>query len=115
MNKEKLAEFLGWHLGDGCISIKNNKYHYSLTGDIKEEYSFYQNTILPSFNNLFQEQFNSKIKIRKYKSVGVCGIYSTNKKFIQFLQKDLKLKAGKKININIPYELINSIKLKKYF
>ena len=36
----ELAEFLGWHVGDGCISINKRRHQYTLTGDIVEEYPF---------------------------------------------------------------------------
>lgn len=32
----QLAEFIGWHLGDGCISITKRYSEFTLTGDLKE-------------------------------------------------------------------------------
>ena len=43
-----------------------------------------------------------QISLKKYKSVGVCGIYFFNKRFISFLEKEIGLKRGKKIDIGIP-------------
>ena len=37
----KEAEFLGWYMGDGCISITNKYYEFAFSGDIKEEFIFY--------------------------------------------------------------------------
>jgi len=104
MLKDKFAELIGWHMGDGCLSIKNGKYQYALTGDIKEEYVFYKDVILPTFNELFSK----KINLKKYLSNNVCGIYIFDKESVRFLKEKFKLKKGKKINITIP----ETIKLK---
>src|SRR3989344_2071066 len=102
MNKinEEICEFLGWHIGDGCITKK--RYKYALTGDIIEEYDFYKNVIIPTFNKIFKEYLRQPITIKSYKSVGVCGIYLSNKSFILHLQREFDLPAGKKTNIKIP-------------
>lgn len=99
---EDISEFLGWHLGDGCISINNRYSEYTLTGDIIEEYPFYKDIILPKFNKIFKKELKKPVQLKKYKSVGVCGIYIFNKKFISFLQKKYNLTHGKKINISVP-------------
>lgn len=97
-----MAEFLGWHIGDGCISITNKYSEYTLTGDITEEYPFYSKIVLPTFNRLFNAYLKKPVEIKKYKSVGVCGIYLFDKKFVSFLQTKFNLKSGKKINVQIP-------------
>ena len=93
MNKQKnrimsceLAEFLGWHIGDGCISITDRYSEYTLTGDIIEEYTFYENIVLPTFNKLFQNQLNKKVELKKYKSNSVCGIYLRSEEHTSELQ-----------------------------
>ncbi len=91
----KIAEFLGWYFGDGSLSIKNNRYQFSITGDLKEEELFYQETIIPLFNEIFNHLLKKEIKLKKYKSVGVCGLYVFNKKFTQHIIKKYKLKPGK--------------------
>jgi hypothetical protein len=98
----ELAEFLGWHIGDGCVSINNRYSEYTLTGDLIEEYPFYNNVILPTFKKLFSNYVKKEIKLKEYKSNGVCGIYIFDKNFVRFLQKNFGLKSGKKINISIP-------------
>lgn len=98
----EFAEFLGWHLGDGCISISNSRNQYFLTGDLKEEQEFYNKIIIPLFNKLFYKHLKKKAFLRKYASNGVCGIYIFEKKFINLLIKDLNLTYGKKLNNNIP-------------
>ena len=98
----EFAEFLGWHLGDGCISISNSKYQYFLTGDLSEEQEFYNKIILPKFNKLFKKILRKKAILRKYDSIGVCGIYIFEKKFVNLLIKELDMFYGKKINNFIP-------------
>lgn len=97
-----LAEFLGWQLGDGCISIKGARYQFFLTGDLVEEYTFYKDIIVPAFNKLFNDKLKSSVILRTYPSVGVCGIYINNKEFVNYLQNELKLMAGKKIHVQVP-------------
>lgn len=98
----EIAEFLGWHLGDGCISTSKGRYEYALTGDITEEYLFYQNIIVPRFNKIFKNFLKEPVFLKKHTSVGICGIYLFNKKFVSFLRRDFNLKSGKKIDVRIP-------------
>ena len=35
---KKLAEFLGWYFGDGCLSTKGGRFQFTLTGDLNEEF-----------------------------------------------------------------------------
>jgi len=98
----EIAEFIGWHLGDGCISTGKGRYEYTLTGDIIEEHPFYQNIVVPTFNKIFKDLLKEPISIKRYKSVGVCGIYFFNKNFVSFLRKEFSLKSGKKINVGVP-------------
>jgi len=101
MNK-RIAEFLGWYFGDGCLSTKSGKFEFTITGDLKEEISFYEEVMVPQCNKLFGKLLKKEVKLRKYPSVGVCGIYIFNKNFVNYLQESYGLKAGKKLNVNIP-------------
>ncbi|MEK6938174.1 MAG: hypothetical protein AABX04_03970 [Nanoarchaeota archaeon] len=112
--KLDLAEFLGWHVGDGCISITSRYSEYALTGDLSEELLFYEEIVVPTFNKIFNKHLKKNISLKKYKSTGVCGIYVFDHKFIQFLQKSCDLRSGKKINISIP-KVIHSLEEKKRF
>lgn len=100
--QDEIAEFVGWHIGDGCISINSRYSEYALTGDIIEEYPFYTTIVLPTFKKLFSSFFKKEITIKKYKSNGVCGIYIFDKKFVEFILNKTGLKNGKKINTQIP-------------
>ena len=109
-----LAEFLGWYVGDGCLSVNSRYSEFTLTGDIVEEYPFYENVIIPTFNNIFKKTLKKSAILKKYKSVGVCGIYVFDKSFVSFLQKEFKLKSGKKLDISIP-SIIKTEEQKKSF
>ena len=98
----ELAEFLGWYFGDGCLSAKGGKYQFSITGDLKEEFQFYEEIVVPAFNQLFGNDLKRKVSTRKYLSVGVCGIYVSNKGFVNILQERFNLKSGKKLDVNLP-------------
>jgi len=113
-SKPDIAEFLGWHVGDGCLSITKRHYEYTLTGDITEEYPFYKEVIVPSFNEIFKEKLNKPVALKKYESVGVCGIYVFNKNFATNLQRNFNLPSGKKVNIQIP-SLIKTNEQKEHF
>ncbi|MFH1396714.1 MAG: LAGLIDADG family homing endonuclease [archaeon] len=101
MEKE-IAEFLGWYFGDGCMSISNGRYQFSITGDLKEELLFYNQTIIPTINKLFYDKLKDEVKLKKYPSVGVCGAYIFNKKFVTYLQEKYNIKHGEKLKVNLP-------------
>lgn len=109
-----IAEFLGWHLGDGCISINKSYHEYALTGDLTEEYQFYKDVIYPTFYTLFKNKLKKNPKLKKYNSVGVCGIYVFDKNFVNFLQENFDLSSGKKINIKVP-KILKTREQKKCF
>lgn len=113
-SRPDLAEFLGWHVGDGCISINKRYSEYALAGDISEEYPFYKNIITPAFNSIFKHRLKKQVVLKKYESVGVCGIYVFDKDFVSNLQKEYGLISGKKINIQIP-RILKTINQKKQF
>jgi intein/homing endonuclease len=96
----EVAEFLGWYVGDGCLSVSHNHYEFTLTGDLTEELDFYNQIIVPRLSILFVNKIS--INLRKYPSVGVCGVYIFNKGFTQYLQNTFGLNMGKKTNIRIP-------------
>lgn len=112
--KPNIYEFLGWHLGDGCISVNNRYSEFTLTGDIKEELQFYEMIIVPTFNRMFKDIMKKKVELKKYQSNGVCGIYIFDKYFVDYLQKEWGLVKGKKLNIGIP-ALIKTIEQKRSF
>lgn len=66
------------------------------------------------FNNLFGYFFDKPIKLREYKSNGVCGIYCFDRDFVCYLKDELGLVAGKKLKVKIP-EFIDTMSKKKAF
>lgn len=100
-----IAEFLGWHIGDGCISINKRYSEFTLTGDLTEELPFYKEVIIPTFNRLFSKSLKKPVNLKKYKSNGVCGIYLFDRSFVDHLQNKFHLPSGKKINIQVPQAL----------
>jgi hypothetical protein len=102
MIKVTIPEFLGWYVGDGCISV-GRYYEFTLTGDIIEEFEFYKKTVIPSFNKLFFNELCKPVTLKEYKSNSVCGIYLFDKKFVNLIIKKFKLNPGKKINISVPF------------
>ncbi len=109
-----IAEFLGWHLGDGCLSARKGKLQFSLTGDISEEKTFYTKEILPSMNKSFKRQLKQPFVLKYYKSVGVCGIYTSNKKFTSYLIRNFNLNVGKKKDISVPEYVKTSLQKKNF-
>ncbi len=112
------AELIGWHIGDGCISqLSDGRMEYTLTGDLVEEIEFYENVVIPQFNSLFKNKLGKQITLKKYLSVGVCGIYLFDKKFIKHIQTKYKLPIGKKVNVEIPKIIRDSsdLEVKKAF
>ncbi|MBS3165963.1 hypothetical protein J4444_02470 [Candidatus Woesearchaeota archaeon] len=95
---DNAAEFLGWYLGDGCLSITKNHYEFALTGDLIEEFTFYKEVVVPKFNRLFDK----KVELKEYPSVEVCGVYIFEKDFVKSIQKEFNLRGGKKLEVNLP-------------
>jgi len=107
MEEVTISEFLGWYVGDGCISVGRYS-EFTLTGDLSEEIDFYKRFVIPSFNKIFSNILKKPVPLKKYKSNSVCGIYLFDKAFVNYLIIKYGLKEGKKLNISLP----NSIKRK---
>lgn len=73
-----------------------------MTGDLREELSFYETTIIPAFNELFCDQLKMKAELRKYPSVGVCGVYVFDRNTVTYIKKKFNLIGGKKLKVRIP-------------
>lgn len=108
---EDLAEILGIHIGDGCIS-ENKKYsEYYLGGDLNEEKEYHDNWVKPLFDKkIMIPLFNKEVIYKEHPKVGIYGFYIFNKKLVNFF-KNLGIKSGSKINIAIPNKIIKDKKL----
>lgn len=109
-----MAEFLGWHMGDGCISITSRYSEFVLAGDLTEEVNFYETVVIPTFNQLFGRVLKSPIKLKRYDSVGVCGIYLFDRSFVSYLQSHFNLPAGKKLHIKLSVDLATESEKKSF-
>ena len=103
----ELAELIGIHLGDGCISVTKRYSEYALSGDLNEEREYYDNIIVPLFNKIIAIPIlNKSIQAKAYPSIGTYGFFIFNKKLVKFFL-DLGIKSGSKKNISIPKKFLN--------
>lgn len=82
--KEELAELMGIHMGDGCLSKTKRYYMHYLGGDLKEEKEYHDAWVLPLMNICLPKSLFEKIKYKEYPSVGVYGAYTFNKELFDF-------------------------------
>ena len=110
-----LAELLGIHVGDGCIS-KNERYsEYYLGGDLTEEREYHDSWVGPLFNKkIMLPLLNRKIVYKEHPKVGVYGFYLFNHTVVQFFEK-LGIKAGSKLHVTIPQVILDQPPLHKRF
>jgi ATP-dependent Lon protease len=108
----ELAEIIGIHIGDGCISINDRYSEYAILGDITEEKDYYDEILVPLYNKIiFKKILGREVSPKKYLKNGTYGIMIFDKKVVNsFL--GIGLSSGSKLNITIP-EII--LKDKKYW
>lgn len=101
----KLALIYGILLGDGCLSkIKNKYYFISIVGNIKEDFKFFNEVVVPNLS-CFRK---AKIPIRKRYKQRKIEILFTDKRLFSLISS-IGFPIGKKgINLNIP-PFFNSI------
>lgn len=100
-----LAEIIGIHIGDGCIS-KNSRYsEYYLGGDLKEEKDYHNRWVSKLFNKkVMIPLYNKKIKYKEHPKVGIYGFHIFDEKIVRFFG-DLGIHPGSKFNIGVPIEI----------
>lgn len=112
---EDLAELVGIHIGDGCISENKRYSEYYLGGDLLEEKEYHDNWVAPLFNKkIMNPLFGKNVNYKEHPKVGIYGFHIFNKKLIDFF-KTLGINSGSKINIKIPDEILLNQKLLKRF
>ncbi len=112
---EDLAELLGIHIGDGCISENKRYSEYYLGGDIIEEKEYHNSWVGPLFNKkIMNPLFGKDVNYKEHPKVGIYGFHIFDKKLVNFF-KELGIKAGPKINIGIPKEILTDKKFLKRF
>jgi len=111
-----LAELMGIHTGDGCISENERYSEYYLGGDLIEEREYHNTWVGPLFNrNIMQPLFKKNVNYKEHPKVGIYGFHIFNKKLVNFFNKELGIKSGPKINIGIPKKILSDKKLLKCF
>jgi intein/homing endonuclease len=110
-----LAEIIGIHIGDGCISVNERYSMYYLGGDLREEREYHDKWVSPLFNKkIMLPLYGKKILYKDYPKVGIYGFYIFNKKIVSLFNK-FGIKPGSKINISIPNRIKKHPKLVKRF
>ncbi len=110
-----LAEILGIHIGDGCISVNDRYSEYYLGGDLTEEKEYHDTWVGPLFNKkIMIPLFNKEVAYKEHPKVGVYGFYIFNKELVRFFNK-LGIKSGSKINVRIPNYIVDDEELSKRF
>jgi len=103
---EDLAEILGAHIGDGCISRTQRYAEYYLGGDITEEREYHDKWIGPLFNRKIAiPLLNKKVNYKAHPKVGIYGFHIFDERLVKFFE-DLGIRSGSKINIRIPNKIM---------
>lgn len=112
---EDLAEIMGIHIGDGCISENSRYSEYYLGGDLTEEREYHDTWVGPLFNKkILIPFFRTKANYKEHPKVGIYGFHIFNKKLTQFFNS-LGIESGPKLNVCIPPAIMKSKKLLKRF
>lgn len=106
-----MAELIGIHIGDGCISRTKKYAEYYLGGDINEEIEYHDNWVAPLFNKkVMAPLLNKEVQYKKHPKVGIYGFHIFDERIVKFFEK-FGITAGSKINSRIPNNIINNKKL----
>jgi hypothetical protein len=111
---EDMAEILGMHIGDGCISVNERYKEYYLGGDLIEEREYHDNWVAPLFNRKVSIPiYNKKVNYKEHPKVGIYGFHIFDEKIVNFFNS-LGIKSGSKINVQIPKTILknNSLSLR---
>lgn len=107
----KLAEEVGWHIGDGSMNFYKNhgklKGLYQLRGHIEDDKEHYLIRIKPIFKLLY----NIDLNLREMSSTRVFGFQIWSNKLVNFKTK-LGLPLGKKLSVSIPETFLKDDRLK---
>ena len=107
----KLAEEVGWHIGDGSMGYYNKKGYltgiYQLRGHIEDDKPHYIQRIKPIFRFLY----DIDISLREMPSTRVFGFQIWSNDLVKFKEK-LGLKLGPKLEVKIPEIFLTNKELK---
>lgn len=112
---EDLAEVIGMHLGDGCISCNKRYKEAYIGGDLTEEKDYHNNWVSFLYNKkIVIPLTGKKMRYKEYHSTGVYGCYMFDCRIVDFFNS-LGIKSGSKINAKIPEEILKHNELAKRF
>lgn len=98
-----LAEEIGWHIGDGCLTRSDQQTVYHLSGDKKEEKEFYETRV----KEIFKEVYNVDVYPSKRCGDRSFGITVSSKAISSYKTDIIGLPVGKKsATIQIPKKLM---------
>ena len=110
-----MAELLGIHIGDGCISVNKRYSMYYVGGDITEEKEYHDSWVSILINKKVLIPLNKeKAKYKEYPKVGIYGLYIFNKEVVDFFRK-FGIVAGSKKEQGVPNEILLNKELTKRF
>ena len=110
-----MAELIGIHIGDGCISVNKRYKEYYLGGDLKEEKEYHDKWVAPLFNKKIAiPLYNKKVNYKEHPKVGIYGFHIFDEKIVNFFNK-LGVKSGSKINVSVPKVIKDNRKLSLRF
>lgn len=112
---EELAELIGIHIGDGCISVNDRYSEYYLGGDLKEEKEYHDKWVGPLFNKkIMLPFFSKKVHYKEHPKVGIYGFHIFDKELVKVFN-NFGVDSGSKLNIGIPKEILINKNLHKSF
>jgi len=110
-----MAELMGIHIGDGCISVNARYSEYYLGGDITEEVEYHDKWVSKLFNKkVMFPLYGKKVTYKFHPKVGIYGFHIFDKKIVNFFNK-LGIKSGPKTNVEIPKIIFSDKNLTKRF
>ncbi len=108
--QKMLAEICGIHAGDGYLRHNKKSKEIEISGH-PEEKEYYDNHVIPLFNNFF----NVKIKGKYFLSKGTYGFHLRNKKVTKFMINQGFPSGKKTLTVKIPNFILENKKLKESF
>ena len=110
-----LAEILGMHIGDGCISVNKRYSEFYLGGDLKEEKEYHDEWVKPLFNKkIMFPLYGKEVNYKEHPKLGIYGFHIFDKKIVEFFNK-LDIKSGPKIDVRVPLKIRTDLALAKRF
>ena len=106
-----LAEETGLHLGDGSMNYYLGKGFYQLRGHMTDDKDHYKTRIKP----LYKKLFNIDVNLREMPSAGVYGFQVWSDELVDYKSRVLGLPLGKKLDFEIPKEIIKEDELCRCF